>query len=93
MKVVNFLLTKEEGAARHEISKKSKIKTQADDVFKVILDEMVEMKWIEKKNVSYAGGMTVYTITEEGKQVLIEARNLIHNKHPLSLLDAFDGIE
>jgi len=93
MKVVNFLFTKKEGAARHEIARKSKIKTQADDVFKVILDELVEMNWIEKKPVSYGGGMMIYTITEEGKQALIEARNLIHNKHPLSKLDTFDGIE
>ena len=89
LKVIDYLYFKE-GATRNEISKNAKIKTQSDDNFKIILDEMVEIKWLAKMQTK---DVTIYTVQKEGKEALDHVKELIKKQHPLSKLSTFREIE
>jgi len=85
-----YLNQKRSGATPNELSKKATSRTQAADIFKDYLEEMLEMKWVNKKRVDLGGGMSVYTITSDGIKAVEEARKILESGHPLSKLDAFD---
>jgi len=90
LKLAFYLYSKGRGATPNELAKKATNRTQAADVFKDYLEELLEMKWVNKKSVDYGGGMSIYSITDDGRKAVEEAKNLIDNKHPLSKLDLFD---
>jgi len=84
-----YLYRKRSGATPNELAKKGTYRTQAADIFKEYLEELLEMKWVKKKKVDYGGGMSIYSITDDGVKAVEEARNLINNNHPLSKLGVF----
>ena len=90
--IAYYLYRKGAGATPNELARKATSRTQAADIFKVYLEEMLEMKWVTKKKHRLAGGISEYNITEHGIKAIEHARELIDNDHPLSKLDAF-GIE
>jgi len=94
IKIIFYLDRKrEEGATPNEIATKGIETSQAPDVFKEYLEELLDVEWVSKKHLAIAGGMSKYTITERGIKVVEEVKKLLDSKHPLSKLDAFDGIE
>jgi len=80
------------GATPNELAKKATMSTQAGDVFKEYLEELLEMKWVTKEKIDIGGGMSKYTITQKGIKAIGEAKRLVDEGHPLSQLDAFDNI-
>ena len=89
LSIADYLYRKGHGATPNELSRKATSRTQAADIFKVYLEEMLEMNWVTKKKLHLAGGISEYTITKKGIEAIEHARELIDNEHPLSKLDAF----
>ena len=87
--IAYYLFRKGDGATPNELARKATSRTQAADIFKVYLEEMLEMKWVTKKKLRLAGGISEYKITEYGLHAVEHARELIDKKHPLAKLDAF----
>ena len=94
MLITRYLYQKgKKGATPNELAKKATASTQAADTFKEYLDELLDMKWVTKEELEIAGGMSKYTISDTGIKAFESTRKLIDEHHPLSELDAFDGIE
>lgn len=92
---IAFYLDKkrEKGATPNELAKKGIATSQSADIFKEYLDELLEMKWVSKEDLEIGGGMSRFTITEDGIKVVEEVKKIVDEHHPLSKLDAFDGVE
>lgn len=81
-----------DGATRNEISGKSGVRQRGDREFKALLEEMVDTGWLGRRTTSLAGGITAYTLAEPGREALACVRGLVADRHPLSLLAAFEGL-
>lgn len=83
-----YLFNKErgKGATPNELAKAIP-RTQASDIFKEYLEEMLEMKWVNSTEAG--GGMSIFNITEKGREAVAEVKSLVDKKHPLSQLDIF----
>lgn len=57
---------------------------------KVVIEPMVKSKWIEK--IEYSKRMSVYKITEQGRDAVQHALELQQNNSLVSTLDAFQGL-
>ena len=92
LRVASYLSERADGATRNEISQKSDIRKRGDADLKSLLDEMAVDGWITGTPTTLGGGMTAYALAGAGRAALEQARSLIAQGHPLSSLDAFDGI-
>jgi len=93
LRILDFLSAKQQGATRFNIMTHANIRKQEDENFKIILDEMVSINWIEKTSFEHGGGMTVYTLKDEGRSALEKAKELKRDNHPISKLSAFNEID
>lgn len=92
LKVAAYLSERADGATRNEISQKSDIRKRGDGELKAMLEEMVRAEWVASDTTTLGGGMTVYRLADAGRAALGQARDLLAQGHPLSSLDAFEGL-
>ena len=93
LKIVNYLYTKSQGARRYEIQHKAGIRKQEPGEFKKFLAEMIESDWIKEVKLDISGGMEIYQITDNGKNAVDKAKELLRSNHPLTKLHAFSDID
>jgi hypothetical protein len=93
LKIVNYLLTKNSGARRYEIQHKAGIRKQEPREFKKFLLEMCEEGWIKESKLDISGGIDVYEITENGRNAVNKAKELLRENHPLTKLHAFSYLD
>ena len=94
--ILEFLMGHEKGGSAHflQTAKSSKLRTQEGGDFKVLLQTMVDRKWIERQDIDLGNRQqTTYIISENGKKVLETIKKLKEDDNPLAQLGIFDKLD
>lgn len=90
--VVSYLISLgEKRATRNQISTKAfKLRKQEPGDFKQLMNELCIMDWVNSE--TREDGYEWYTLTENGRGALNEAKKLARENHPLAALEIFEDI-
>ena len=80
------------GSTRHGIATHAKTRKQEHADFGNLVNKLVEIDWLEKKESTSVGGHDNYFITDKGREALNMAKELAREDHPLGSLDVFKDI-
>ena len=80
------------GATKNGIMTKAKIRSQEGTDFDRFMNDLLIMKWVEKKESESVGGYDSFHATQEGIDALNKAKELAREDHPLAKLETFQDI-
>ena len=93
--ILEFLMGHETGGSANFLrTANTKLRSQEGEDFKILLQTMVERKWIERQDIDLGNiQRTKYVISENGKKVLETIKNLKEDNNPLAQLGIFNKLD
>ncbi len=76
-------------ATKNNIAKNANIRAQEGSDFANLMNELVSIVWVEKRQPETVNGYEYYIMTEKGRKALNEAKDLVRRESPLASLDVF----
>jgi len=81
-----------QGGTKNHISKKSKLRSQEGDEFKMLMTQLVLMGWVRMEKPKNIGGYDTFFVTDSGRDAVNQAKQISRENSPLGKLSIFDDI-